>query len=94
VKPRVFVATNGNSFSFKCPGCKEVHRIPLHRWALTGPLEAPSVYPSMNITWTSDDDGEVKARCHSIITDGKITFTPDTMHALKGQTVDLPDWST
>jgi hypothetical protein len=30
--------------------------------------------------------------CHSFVTDGKIQFLNDCSHALKGQTVDLPDW--
>lgn len=30
-------------------------------------------------------------RCHSFVTDGKILFLGDCSHALKGQTVDLPD---
>lgn len=31
--------------------------------------------------------------CHSFVTDGKIQFLDDCTHALKGQTVDLPDWN-
>lgn len=31
-------------------------------------------------------------RCHSFVTAGKIQFLDDCTHALKGQTVDLPDW--
>src|SRR5574337_834951 len=34
---------------------------------------------------------EVKI-CHSHVTDGKITFCPDSTHALAGKTVDLPDF--
>jgi hypothetical protein len=30
--------------------------------------------------------------CHSYVTGGKIQFLPDCTHALKGQTVELPDW--
>lgn len=32
--------------------------------------------------------------CHTFVTDGKIQFLNDCTHALKGQTVDLPDWET
>lgn len=31
--------------------------------------------------------------CHSFVSDGKIQFLDDCTHHLKGQTVDLPDWS-
>ena len=30
--------------------------------------------------------------CHSIITDGAITYCSDSTHSLKGQTVPMPDW--
>lgn len=29
--------------------------------------------------------------CHSFVTDGKIQFLDDSTHALRGQTVDLPE---
>ena len=29
--------------------------------------------------------------CHSLVSDGKIQFLGDCTHAMKGQTVDLPD---
>lgn len=32
------------------------------------------------------------SRCHSFVTDGNIQFLDDCSHALKGQTVPLPDW--
>ena len=31
------------------------------------------------------------SRCHSFITDGRISFCGDSEHALAGQTVDLPE---
>lgn len=42
-----------------------------------------------------DGLGEIDSRpvcCHSFITDGKIIFLGDCTHALKGQTVPLPEW--
>lgn len=33
-------------------------------------------------------------RCHSFVTDGRIQFLGDCTHALAGQTVDLPEFST
>lgn len=32
-------------------------------------------------------------RCHLFVTDGRIQFLDDCTHELKGQTVDLPDWT-
>jgi len=36
-------------------------------------------------------DGVSEYRCHSFVRDGRIEFLSDCTHALKGQTVDLPD---
>ena len=30
--------------------------------------------------------------CHSFVTDGRIRFLGDCTHALKGQTVPIPEW--
>lgn len=40
------------------------------------------------------DPGFVCKQCHSHITDGRIAFLADCSHALRGQTVDLPDIAT
>ncbi len=41
----------------------------------------------------TDENGKDHfGRCHSFVTDGKIAFGEDCSHALKGKTVDLPDW--
>lgn len=36
--------------------------------------------------------GAKDVRCHSIITDGRISFCTDCTHELAGQNVDLPDF--
>lgn len=35
----------------------------------------------------------LKVVCHSFVADGRIQFLGDCTHALRGQTVDLPDWT-
>lgn len=35
---------------------------------------------------------KVEYVCHSFVIDGRIQFLGDCTHALKGQTVSLPDW--
>jgi hypothetical protein len=74
-----------------CPGCKCGHlfsvsllNLPAHRWTWNRSMDKPTFTPSMLIN--KDDP---KSRCHSVVTDGKIFFCPDSFHELKGKTVDL-----
>lgn len=78
---------------FWCPGCKmahgiytEPHQKPI--WTFNNNFEKPTFKPSLLITW----GGDIKKKCHSYITDGKIQFLGDCTHDLKGKTVEIPDW--
>lgn len=76
-----------DSHFFYCPGCKTTHPVD-SRWKWNGSLEAPTFTPSLMV------NGSYPAgRCHSFIKDGKIEFLTDCHHELKGQTVEMPDWS-
>jgi hypothetical protein len=79
-----------------CPGCKNAHGVWTSkknrsgaRWSFDGDMELPTIKPSIHV----NKDGKVKgqARCHCIITRGRIQFLKDSTHDLRGQTVDLPD---
>jgi len=82
---------------FWCPGCKAPHSVPVNQrpfgsatkntWLWNKSLIAPTFMPSLLF----DKDDPAK-RCHSFVKDGKIQFMTDSGHALKGQTVDIPDW--
>lgn len=76
-------------------------------WNFDGNLENPTVTPSINIGWGKQADpnwvepeGEDAAinwsgRCHSTITEGKISFAKDSTHILSGQRdIELPDIQT
>ena len=81
--------------SFKCPGCGWTHILntdPSMRpcWGFNGDAESPTLTPSIN-AWREYGGDRKMERCHSFVTDGKIRFLNDSTHALKGQTVDLPD---
>jgi hypothetical protein len=41
--------------------------------------------------WGKDGEGG-KDVCHSFVRDGQIQFLGDCTHALKGQTVERPEW--
>ena len=84
---------------FRCPGCNGNHRLhvkingeallPEPCWDWNGSLDTPTFTPSLRIQWNYGDGDE---QCHSNVTEGKIGFHGDSTHALKGQTVDLPEW--
>jgi hypothetical protein len=76
-----------NVYCFHCPGCEYDHPFHVPRWSWNGSMEQPTFRPSL-VVWPDRPD----KRCHSFVTDGKIQFLSDCYHALKGQTVDLPDW--
>lgn len=52
-------------------------------WGWNGSQEAPSLVPSILTT-----DGN-KLRCHSYVTDGKVSFLQDCTHEFAGKLVDL-----
>lgn len=76
---------------FWCPGCDGYHQIQTKgekAWEFNGDYENPTFSPSY-VTWL--DSGPHAFRCHSYIREGNIQFLNDCTHALKGQTVPLPD---
>lgn len=88
--------------SFYCPGCKTYHHVqhgdvdgPTWRW--NGDAENPTLSPSILVTYNGSDagvDGAPPAVCHSFIEDGRIRYLGDSTHALAGQTVELPDFTS
>lgn len=104
--------SEGYVYRFMCPGCKEWHTFWCngkhhtngHTWSFNMNMDAPTITPSLNISWGKEADpksGEPEGlppnngwsgRCHSVITDGKISFCNDSTHELSGQSnIDLPD---
>lgn len=92
---------------FMCPGCKCMHfindnltEIPglsdNHIWTFNGNFDKPTIRASV-LQWRYDYNQKTENydimidRCHSFITDGKIEFLSDSMHALAGQTVEMED---
>jgi hypothetical protein len=95
------------NIAIMCPGCNCKHIIATKEpqsngavWAFNGDMDKPTFSPSLLIRTGSHATPEYvdppecpPTTCHSFITDGKIQFLGDCTHALKGQTVDLPDIS-
>ena len=86
----LFEMTGG--YAHWCPGCECMHGIPVTAgrvlWDFNGNFEKPTFNPSIKINWKWAGVDKV---CHYFIRDGQIQFCSDSTHALKGQTVDLPD---
>ena len=84
----------GKAYGFMCPGCGKIHQFwersddgsPAWKW--NGDFEKPMVHPSVKVTTKFPDRTDI---CHSFITSGRIQFLDDCTHALRGQTVELPD---
>lgn len=70
-------------------------------WSFDGNFDAPTFGPSIRCFTTRDTgrkDAQGKAvteqltLCHHFVKKGQIEFCADSPHALKGKTVELPDW--
>lgn len=89
-------------FGHWCPGCNYGHEINIEaengepKWSFDGNAQAPTFKPSVHIQTNRPNHRHYNADakssvCHYFITAGKVIFQNDCTHALKGQTVDLPD---
>lgn len=86
----------------KCRACG-THLIPTYqepgkRWTFNGNFDKPTITPSVNESCNdpghpSYNAGAKSSRCHYIVTDGKIAYQGDCTHNLKGQTVELEDFT-
>jgi len=78
------------------PNLKDQH------WGWNGDFEKPTIRPSVDLKigsyatpgfdWKAagfEKDPSVK--CHSVITDGRISFCNDCSHSMKNKTMDLPE---
>lgn len=83
----IVYSKNYTQFLYNCPGCGYEHAFSLRKHEFNGDLNNPTVMPSL---LEKNNPARV---CHSYITDGKIAFQGDSWHELKGQTVDLPDYT-
>jgi hypothetical protein len=88
-----------------CPACGEMHAFALDgknasgaQWTWDGNVEHPTFTPSMHIkigkyadqNWQEETAGESSV-CHYILTAGVINYCGDCTHAMKGQSIRLPD---
>lgn len=92
-----------DDYGFWCPGCQQMHEVAVEKtnssnaqWTFNGdpikPTFSPSLVIHVNPPGPHYNAHAASSRCHSFVRDGKIEFLGDCTHALKGQTVDLPDF--
>lgn len=89
---------NDGTISFKCPGCKHYHALPVEpggktRWEFNNDFEKPTFKPSILFKTTYDIEKETFTNivCHSFVTDGKVQFLSDCTHSKVNQTLGLPE---
>lgn len=73
---------------FWCPACDTAHAISLKPgsgWTFDGNAESPTFTPSV-LARTGN------TVCHSFVVAGRMQFLNDCSHAMKGKTVEIPDW--
>ncbi len=70
-----------------CPGCNAVHCMPRQGWkySTTAGPDAMTATPSFKHT-------KPHGICHYSITGGLLAFHADSTHALKGRTIELPEF--
>lgn len=89
---------NGKYMLFRCPACNRNHMVQISgegAWAWNGSITKPTFSPSVLVKYDGKDaglDGAPPARCHSMITDGRITFYTDSTHSMAGATAQIPVW--
>ena len=93
-----------NGFIHHCPGCDDSHLLPVG-WQFNGNVDCPTFSPSFlhqgvqtkrlpdgGFEFLRDAAGNpIPDCCHYILTDGILNFCSDSVHALAGQSVPLPD---
>lgn len=86
---RLLDSERTEEYVFHCPGCDHAHWVRVRGanpcWTWNGDPARPTVSPSLHVL-----PGTEKA-CHAFITNGNLVFLGDSWHALKGQTVAIPE---
>jgi len=82
------------AWCFFCPACASLHQCD-NRWTFNNDTERPTFNGSILVHAVDNPEvGYHRPRCHSFVTDGRISYCTDSTHAMAGQTADLPDWDS
>lgn len=88
----------GGILLYWCPGCDHAHGVWTTQpnpysgstWSWNGNIDRPTFSPSVHCF--SESGGQRRTCCHHFVRDGRIDFCGDSPHALRGQSVELPNW--
>jgi hypothetical protein len=84
----------GGTVMLWCPACLHAHGYPTlgapPAWTYNGDADRPTLTPPADIK-VARPDGSLY-RCHSVVTDGRISFSADSSHLLRGMTFELEDF--
>lgn len=87
----------GGRIGLWCLGCDGIHVVRVEGnehplWSWDHNVDAPTLSPSILVTY-QDLSGEGEdERCHSFVKNGNWEYLPDCTHNLAGQTIPVPDW--
>jgi hypothetical protein len=74
-------------YVFLCPACNCVHQFKVPPWGFNGNFESPTLDGSVLVIGPLENQ-----RCHSLITNGIITFCDDCSHNMKGKSMPVPEF--
>ena len=87
------------SWQYFCPACDGHHMFWTPKWAFNGDTSAPTVTPSLSMSWPTPDPENyaknVNNVCHLFLKNGRIEYCRDSTHAYAGKTVNMvqiKDW--
>lgn len=87
----IHLETNEVFMLFWCSGCACAHKFkiegPGRNYDFNGNMDKPTFIPSLAVYAE-----EPSKRCHLNLINGKIHYTPDCFHKLRGCVVELEDW--
>ena len=88
-------STTEHGFTWLCPGCGEMHSVPIGghprtNWKWNGDLEKPTFSPSVRVRWSNDGDHDRLANiCHFFIRAGVADFCGDCTHEHAGKKLEV-----
>ena len=84
---KVLIFETEFEYQFNCPGCGVVHKFNTIDHSFNHDFENPTVLPS--IISTGYKACNIPYHCVCFLLNGKIVFTGDCLHRLKGMSVEL-----
>lgn len=89
------IKTHNGKWYFFCPGCTMAHELDT-RFKFNFDFDRPTFKPQAQFHIGPMPAGHPYPKdewdCHAFIAKGRMLFTNESGHHLKGQDVEIPDW--